>query len=76
MAMNTTTETEEKVLRAKYAALMRELGPAEFIRRTQQASPGKGDYTAERQQPDTLTFKEIQEMLARVRAANGDVSPR
>ncbi len=74
MAMNTTTQTEELILRAKYEALMRELGPAEFIRHIQQVSPGKGDYTAERQQPDTLTFEEIQKMLARVRAPDGAAS--
>ena len=66
------TQTEEEILLAKYRALMRELGPAAFIDYFQQISPGKGDYTAERQQPDTLTFEEIQEMLASVRAADGD----
>ena len=77
MAMNTTsTTTEEGIVRAKYRALIRELGPDGFIDYIQQISPGKGDYTAERQQPDTLTFEEIQEMLASVRAADGCTAPR
>jgi hypothetical protein len=47
-----------------------------MIRFIQQISPGKGDYTAERQQPDTLDFEEIQNMLASIRAENGDVPAR
>lgn len=77
MAMNiTSTEAEEGILRAKYRALMRELGPDGFIDYIQQISPGKGDYTAERQQPDTLDFEEIQNILASIRAENGDVPAR
>ncbi len=77
MAMNSTTSrTDEEILRAGYDVLARELGLVGMIRFIQQISPGKGDYTAERQQPDTLDFEEIQNMLASIRAENGDVPAR
>jgi hypothetical protein len=73
MAMNpATTQTDEEILRAGYDALARELGVVGMIRFLQQIRPGKGDYTAERQQPDTLDFEEIQATLASIRAAEGD----
>ena len=73
---STTSQTDEEILRAGYDALVRELGLVGMIRFIQQIRPGKGDYTAERQQPDTLDFEEIQNMLASIRAENGDVPAR
>jgi hypothetical protein len=72
-AMNSTASVEEeKILRAGYSALFRELGPVGMIRFIQRISRGKSDYTAKRQQPTPLN---CEEMLASVRAENGDGNP-
>ena len=70
------TQTEEEILREKYEALMRELGPAEYFRYIQRTRPGKGDYTAERHKLLAgITFADIMDELEQMRAANGDASP-
>jgi hypothetical protein len=62
-------------IRAKgYAALLRELGPEGYVRFLQQFTPGRGDYTKERQQwADKLTMDDIRRLLAerRSRVASG-----
>jgi hypothetical protein len=67
---STISETEEKILRAGYSALYRELGPVGMIGFIQQISRGKRDYTAERQQREPISFAGIEERLAWMRAAN------
>lgn len=67
-------QTDSANLRAGLDALERELGLVGMIRFIQQISPGKGDYTAERQQPDKVDFDEFRATLASMRAAEGDDS--
>ena len=67
------TQTEEEILREKYEALMRELGPAEYFRYIQRTRPGKGDYTAERHKLLAgITLADIMAELERMRAS-GDL---
>lgn len=47
-----------------YAALLRELGPVDFIRFMQQFEPGQGDYTRDRSQwLDVLTPEQIDQIM-------------
>lgn len=53
----------------KARALLREgLDPVEFTRFLQQYEQGEGDYTAERQQREPVSFDEVQTRLAALRA--------
>jgi hypothetical protein len=68
----TTTELTPAQLRDRaYQALLRELGPVDFIRFLQQFEPGQGDYTRERAHwLDRLSAEQINQVLdeqARVR---------
>ena len=69
------TPPDGVISEAELDALERELGLVGMIRYLQQISPGKGDYTAERRQAGRLTFDQIQDMLASMRARNGDATP-
>jgi hypothetical protein len=61
----TTTELTPAQLRERgYAALLRELGPVDFIRFMQQFEPGSGDYTRDRKQwLSQLTPDEINRLI-------------
>jgi hypothetical protein len=61
----TTAELTPAQLRERgYAALLRELGPLDFIRFLQQFEPGQGDYTRDRGQwLDRLTPDEINRVI-------------
>ncbi len=61
----TTTELTPAQLRDRgYAALLRELGPVDFIRFLQQFEPGQGDYTRDRGQwLDRLTPEQINQVI-------------
>jgi hypothetical protein len=65
----TTTELTPAQLRERgYAALLRELGPIDFIRFLQQFEPGQGDYTRDRGQwLDRLTPEQINQLIDRRR---------
>lgn len=66
-------QTKGELLRAQSEALMRELGPAEYIRYIQRTRPGKGDYTAERHKLLAgITLADIMAELERMRGARGD----
>ena len=61
----TTTELTPAQLRDRgYEALLRELGPVDFIRFLQQFETGRGDYTQDRAQwLDQLTPDQINAIL-------------
>jgi hypothetical protein len=58
--MTTTELTPAQLRNRAYAALLRELGPVDFIRFLQQFEPGQGDYTRDRAQwLDALTPEQL-----------------
>lgn len=65
----TTTELTPAQLRERgYAALLRELGPVDFVRFMQQFEPGQGDYTRDRDQwLDHLTPEQINQVIDKQR---------
>lgn len=65
----TTSELTPAQLRDRaYAALLRELGPVDFIRFLQQFEPGHGDYTRERHEwLDRMTPEQINQALDQIR---------
>jgi hypothetical protein len=66
--MNTAELTLDEIRSRGYAALLRELGPAGYVRFIQQFRTGRGDYTAERHQwLDKLTMDDVKAMLERGR---------
>src|SRR6266542_2629669 len=58
-----------------HAALLRELGPAGYVRFLQQLVPGRGDYTRDRKQLiASINLDDVKERLAATKALN--VKPR
>ncbi len=68
----TTTELTPIQLRDRgYAALLRDLGPVNFIRFLQQFEPGQGDYTQDRSQwLDAMTPEQIDAVIDRQRRSS------
>lgn len=65
MTTATTTQLTPVQLRNRaYQALLRELGPVDFIRFLQQFESGQGDYTRERAQwLDQLSAEQINQVI-------------
>lgn len=62
--MTTSNLTPAQLRERGYAALLRELGPVDFIRFMQQFEPGLGDYTTDRAQwLDALTPEQINQIM-------------
>jgi hypothetical protein len=67
--MMTTELTPVQLRERAYAALLRELGPVDFIRFCQQFEPGQGDYTRDRGQwLDGMTPQQIDAVIDQRRA--------
>lgn len=70
-----TTPADHVISEAELDALERELGLVGMVLHLQQISPGTGDYTAEREQPDSLTYEEFRAMMVKMRAEEDDPPP-
>ena len=65
MTTTTTQLTLNEIRDRGYAALLRELGPRDYVRFLQQFQVGEGDYTKQRHDwLDRLTEEQIQELIA------------
>ena len=61
--------TLDQIKTRGYAARMKELGPAGYVRFMQQFLPGKGDYTKERHESlDKLGLDDIQQQIEKMHA--------
>ena len=73
----TTAELTPIQLRDRgYGALLRELGPVDFVRFLQQFEPGQGDYTRDRHEwLDHLTPEQINQLIDLQRRPTGASAP-
>ncbi len=61
--------TLDQIKTRGYAALLKELGPAGYVRFMQQFVPGKGDYTKERHRSlDKLSLDGIKQQIEKMHA--------
>jgi hypothetical protein len=68
--MSTTQLTPSELRARGFAALLRELGPVDFVRFVQQFESGSGDYTREREQwLGNLSLEQIEALIAQQRQA-------